>query len=68
MTLLIYFNIIRNRCGYIYIKVLLQIIEYEKELNNRGWGLVEMLLLSGALLIALLVAIYFIYKLYSSLG
>ncbi len=39
-----------------------------KKLNNRGWGLVEMLLLSGALLIALLVAIYFIYKLYSSLG
>ena len=37
------------------------------KLNNKGWGTVEMLLLSGGLLIALLVAIFFIYKLYSSL-
>ena len=37
-----------------------------KKLNNGGWGLVEMLVLSGILLIALLVAVYFIYVLYSS--
>lgn len=37
-----------------------------KKLNNGGWGLVEMLLLSAALLIALLVAAYFIYVLYNS--
>ncbi len=37
-----------------------------KKLNNRGWGLVEMLLLCAALLVALLVAIYFIYVLYES--
>lgn len=37
-----------------------------KKLNNGGWGLVEMLLLSVALLIALLVAAYFIYVLYNS--
>lgn len=37
------------------------------KLNNKGWGTVEMLLLSGGLLIALLVAVFFIYKLYSSL-
>ena len=37
-----------------------------KKLNNGGWGLVEMLILSGILLIALLVAVYFIYVLYNS--
>ncbi len=37
-----------------------------KKLNNGGWGLVEMLLLSAALLIALLVAAYLIYVLYNS--
>ena len=37
------------------------------KLNKKGWGTVEMLLLSGGLLIALLVAVFFIYKLYSSL-
>ena len=37
-----------------------------KKKNNGGWGLVEMLVLSGILLIALLVAVYFIYVLYSS--
>ena len=37
-----------------------------KKLNNGGWGLVEMLVLSGILLVALLVAVYFIYVLYSS--
>ena len=36
------------------------------KLNNGGWGLVEMLILSGILLIALLVAVYFIYVLYNS--
>ncbi len=37
-----------------------------KKLNNKGWGLAEMLILSGSLLLALLVAIYFIYQLYNS--
>ena len=35
--------------------------------NNGGWGLVEMLILSGILLLALLFAAYLIYKLYSNL-
>ena len=34
--------------------------------NNGGWGLVEMLILSGILLLALLFAAYLIYKLYSN--
>lgn len=34
--------------------------------DNKGWGLVEMLVLSGILLLALLFAAYMIYKLYSS--
>ena len=34
--------------------------------DNRGWGLVEMLALSGILLLALLFAAYLIYKLYST--
>ena len=34
--------------------------------DRKGWGLSEMLILSGLLLIALLIAAYFIYKLYSS--
>lgn len=34
--------------------------------DNKGWGLGEMLVLSGILLLALLFASYFIYKLYSS--
>lgn len=34
--------------------------------DNKGWGLVEMLVLSGILLLALLFAAYLIYKLYSS--
>lgn len=33
--------------------------------DNKGWGLVEMLVLSGILLLALLFAAYMIYKLYS---
>lgn len=37
------------------------------KLNNKGWGTAEMFLLSGGLLIALLVAIFFISKLYGSL-
>ncbi len=36
------------------------------KLNNKGWGTTEMLLLSGGLLIALLVAVFFISKLYGS--
>ncbi len=34
--------------------------------DNRGWGLAEMLVLSGILLLALLLASYLIYKLYST--
>lgn len=34
--------------------------------DNKGWGLAEMLVLSGILLLALLFAAYMIYKLYSS--
>ena len=34
--------------------------------DNKGWGLVEMLVLSGILLLALLFAAFMIYKLYSS--
>ena len=33
--------------------------------DNKGWGLAEMLVLSGVLLLALLFAAYMIYKLYS---
>ena len=36
--------------------------------NNDGWGLTEMLVLSALLLIALLVASYFIYILYDTIG
>lgn len=36
------------------------------KLNNNGWGTLEMLLLSGGLLIALIVAIFFISQLYGS--
>ena len=34
--------------------------------DSKGWGLVEMLVLSGILLLALLFASYLIYKLYST--
>lgn len=37
-----------------------------KLMNNGGWGLVEMLVLSGILLICLLFAAYLIYVLYST--
>lgn len=37
------------------------------KLNNRGWGIKEMLLLSAVLIFFFGVAIYFIYMLYSSL-
>lgn len=36
------------------------------KLNKNGWGTIEMLLLSAGILIALLVATYYISKLYSS--
>ena len=37
------------------------------KLNKNGWGTLEMFLLSGGLLIALLVAVYFIGVLYGNL-
>lgn len=59
MTILFIFNII-----------ILQVIDMSKKnnklMNNGGWGLVEMLVLSGILLICLLIAAYLIYVLYSS--
>lgn len=36
------------------------------KLNSRGWGTMEMILLTCGLLIALLVAVFFISKLYGS--
>ena len=36
------------------------------KLNNKGWGTMEMLLLSGGLLLALIISIYFIANLYGS--
>ncbi len=36
------------------------------KLNNKGWGTTEMIVISLALLIALIVSIYFISKLYGS--
>lgn len=36
------------------------------KLNKKGWGTLEMFLLSAGLFIALLVAVYFISKLYGS--
>ena len=39
-----------------------------KKMNNGGWGLAEMMILSGIIIIALLIATYFIYRLYSALG
>lgn len=38
------------------------------KLDKNGWGTMEMLLLSGGLLLALIVAIFFISQLYGSLG
>lgn len=38
------------------------------KLNNKGWGLAEMLFFSACLLIALFVSAYLIYTLYESLG
>ena len=37
-------------------------------LNKNGWGLQEMLILSGILILFLGIAIYFIYGMYNSLG
>lgn len=36
--------------------------------NNHGWGLAQMLILSAVILIFLCICIFFIFKLYSSLG
>lgn len=38
------------------------------KLNNKGWGTIEMLILSLGLFIALLIAIFFISRLYGSFG
>lgn len=38
------------------------------KLNNRGWGLVEMLFFCALILIALLIAAFLIYSLYKQLG
>ena len=38
------------------------------KLNKNGWSTTELLVLSGGLLIALLVAVFFIYRLYDALG
>lgn len=37
-------------------------------LNKNGWGLREMLVLSGVLILFLIIAIYYIYTLYQELG
>ena len=37
------------------------------KLDNKGWGTLEMFLLSGGLFIALLVAVFFIYRFYGSM-
>ena len=39
-----------------------------KMLNKHGWGIREMLLLSGILLLFLVIAIYYIYTLYHDLN
>ena len=39
-----------------------------KKLNNKGWGLTEMLVISGAILLFLIIAAVMIYRFYSSLG
>ena len=38
------------------------------KLNKNGWSTFELLVLSGCLLVALLVAVFFIYRLYDALG
>ena len=38
------------------------------KLNKNGWGTIQMLLLTAGLLIALIIAIFFISKLYGSFG
>ena len=39
-----------------------------RKLNNKGWGFVQMVILSSCIIGALLVAAYLIYLLYSSFG
>ncbi len=39
-----------------------------KKLNNRGWGMAEMIFFCAVILIALLIAAYLIYMLYQQLG
>lgn len=38
------------------------------KLNNRGWGLAEMLFFCAIILIALLIAAFLIYSFYKQLG
>ena len=38
------------------------------KLNNKGWGLNTMLIISACLSIFLLIAAYYIYVLYNSIG
>ena len=37
------------------------------KLNNKGWGTTQMILLSGGILLALLIVVYFISMLYGSM-
>ena len=39
-----------------------------KKLNNKGWGLTEMLIISAVILIILIIAAIMIYRFYSSMG
>ena len=39
-----------------------------KKLNNKGWGLTEMLIISTVILITLIIAAVMIYRFYSSMG
>lgn len=39
-----------------------------RKLDNKGWSLTEMLVLSAIIIIALIFAAFLIYRLYASLG
>ena len=38
-----------------------------KKLDNKGWGLTEMLIISGIILVILLIAAVMIYRFYSTM-
>ena len=38
-----------------------------KRLNNKGWGLIEMLIISAVILLILIIAAVMIYRFYSSM-